>query len=318
VLELKGHTGDVTSAAFSPDGTRIVTYSDFDTPPTVWDARTGGELKGEPVPPEPRPGPISSDGRWIAYADGNRVELIPLQPDGEELAYRSLLMRPNFTRYQEGYDAAIESGDEFAARHYLGLFPPAERTRIQAERIVKTLFARWLLRDDVLAALVTQPAAGPEVQAACQELATTWAESGSAQQYNGAGWFLVRDPGRPDAIYRRGLRLAEAASRIQPGNGDLLNTLGVAQYRCGLMAEALATLTRSNELNHQNQPSDLAFLALAQHRLGLSDPARETLSRLRAVMKDPYQAGNAESQAFLREAETIELDRVFPADPFAP
>jgi hypothetical protein len=59
-------------------------------------------------------------------------------------------------------------------------------------------------------------------------------------------------------------------------------------------------------------------VCLAEHRLGLSEKARETLARLRAVMKDPEWADNPEAQAFLREAETIELDRVFPADPFAP
>jgi hypothetical protein len=44
----------------------------------------------------------------------------------------------------------------------------------------------------------------------------------------------------------------------------------------------------------------------------------DTLARLRQVMKDPQQAGNSEARNFLREAETIELDGVFPADPFAP
>ena len=58
-------------------------------------------------------------------------------------------------------------------------------------------------------------------------------------------------------------------------------------------------------------------MALAQHRLGQSEKARDTLGRLREVMRDPQRAGNQEAQAFLREAETIELDRVFPADPFA-
>jgi hypothetical protein len=314
LLELKGHTGGVTSVAFSPDGTRIVTRSYFGTA-KVWDARTSEEIKGESVPPEPRPGPISPDGRWIAHTLRNRVELISLQPDAEELAYRSLLMRPDFTRYREGYDAAIESGDDFAARFYLNLFPPAERARIQAERIVKPLFARWLLRDDVVAALQAQSVADPEIQAACLNLAETWPES--ADQYNNVGWSLVRDVGRSDADYHRGLRLALAACRLQPDSGAFLNTLGVAQYRCGLMAEALATLTRSNDRIEQKGPADLAFLALAQHRLGLSEPARETLGQLRAVMKDS-RAGDPESQAFLREAETIELDRVFPAVPFAP
>jgi len=37
----------------------------------VWDARTGRELVGAPIPPMPRPGEISPDGRWIANILGN-------------------------------------------------------------------------------------------------------------------------------------------------------------------------------------------------------------------------------------------------------
>jgi hypothetical protein len=92
----------------------------------------------------------------------------------------------------------------------------------------------------------------------------------------------------------------------------------VAQYRCGLLAEALATLTRSNGLNGEKAPADLAFLALAQHRLGQSEKARETLRGLREVMKDLPPEIDPESRSFLREAETIELDQAFPGDPFAP
>jgi hypothetical protein len=91
----------------------------------------------------------------------------------------------------------------------------------------------------------------------------------------------------------------------------------VAQYRSGLVAEALATLTQRNALNGEKEPSGLAFLALAQHRLGRSEMARETLAQLRKVMKGPRWAADSEAHAFLREAETIELDQVFPADPFA-
>jgi Flp pilus assembly protein TadD len=96
-----------------------------------------------------------------------------------------------------------------------------------------------------------------------------------------------------------------------------LRALGVAQYRTGLMAEALATLTRSNDWNAEQQPGDLAFLALAQQRLGRSEEARAALDRLREVMKKSDRVGDQEAQGFLREAETIELDKTFPADPFA-
>ena len=43
LLDLKGHTDQVTSVRFSPDGTRIVTGSD-DKTAKVWDARTGTPL----------------------------------------------------------------------------------------------------------------------------------------------------------------------------------------------------------------------------------------------------------------------------------
>jgi len=43
LLTLKGHSGGVTSASFSPDGTRIVTGSG-DKTAKVWDAKTGAEV----------------------------------------------------------------------------------------------------------------------------------------------------------------------------------------------------------------------------------------------------------------------------------
>jgi hypothetical protein len=198
-------------------------------------------------------------------------------------------MQPNFRLYREAYDAAIKANDAFAARFYLNLFPPPQQAVIRAD---------------------------PEIQAACLKLPGTWPESG--EQYNNAGWALVRDPGRSEADYRLGLRLASTACRLEPENVGYLNTLGVAQYRCRFMAEALASLTRSNVRNDQKGPADLAFLALAQHRLGQSDKARSTLGRLRAVMKDQQWARDAEARTFLLEAKTIELDQDFPPDPFAP
>jgi hypothetical protein len=315
LLELKGHASGVTSEGFSPDGTRIVTASG-DRTLKVWDARSGKELKGELIPPAPRSSRISPDGRLMAHPVANRVELIPLQPDEEELSYRRLLTQPNFRLYREAYDAAMKANDAFAARFYLNLLPPPERALIRAESIVAPLFARLLLRDDVLAALQAQPAADPEVQAACLKVAGTWPES--ARECNNAGWALVREPRLSDSSYQRGLRLANAAFRLAPETGFIVNTLGVAQYRCGLTAEALATLSRSNVLQQGQQPSDLAFLALVHYRLGQSEKARDTLARLREVMKDPDWAGNPDARALLREAETIELDHVFPADPFAP
>ena len=123
----------------------------------------------------------------------------------------------------------------------------------------------------------------------------------------------------PEA-YRLALEQAETACRLEPDNGILLNTLGVAQYRTGHYREAVATLTESDGMNSEgpygSQPADLAFLALAHHRLGERDRAGADLGRLRALMRTPEHAGVSEDRLILREAEAIELDLAFPSDPF--
>ncbi len=68
-------------------------------------------------------------------------------------------------------------------------------------------------------------------------------------------------------------------------------------------------MTHSEKLNtayfKTATPEDLAFLAMAQHRLGRSDMARQTLARLRQAAKNPRWANNADTQAFLQEAEKL-------------
>jgi WD40 repeat protein len=71
--------------AFSPDGTRIVTRS-ADRTARVWDAQTGQELKGEPIPQTISSDSISPDGRSIALPVVSIVELVPLQSDEQELS----------------------------------------------------------------------------------------------------------------------------------------------------------------------------------------------------------------------------------------
>ena len=76
----------------------------------------------------------------------------------------------------------------------------------------------------------------------------------------------------------------------------------MALYRVGRYREALAPLTSQAR---EGVPAALAFLAMAQHRLGEPRQAREALARLREVMKQPGRAEDVEAQAFLREAEAL-------------
>ncbi len=65
LLTLRGHTGSVTSAVFSPDGLRVLTAGREDKTIKVWDAKTGAELlalKGQ-----------SSIGSALFSPDGSRI-----------------------------------------------------------------------------------------------------------------------------------------------------------------------------------------------------------------------------------------------------
>lgn len=137
-FEMKGATGGVKSVAYSLDGTRIVTVN-HDKSSRVWDAKTGQELPGELVPktiPEERTSP---DGRLFADVHERRVRFVSLKPDPEEMEHRRIHMQPNHGRYREGYLTARTAKDEFAARFYLNLLPPADRTAVEARADVDAL-----------------------------------------------------------------------------------------------------------------------------------------------------------------------------------
>jgi hypothetical protein len=72
---------------------------------------------------------------------------------------------------------------------------------------------------------------------------------------------------------------------------------------------AAGTLARAEKLNAKASngphPASLAFLAMAQHQLGRKEQAQATLARLREAMKELRCAKDADSAAFLREAETL-------------
>ena len=59
---------------------------------------------------------------------------------------------------------------------------------------------------------------------------------------------VVRRPDAEPAAYRLALRQAEAACRLVPQDGEFLTTLGMAQYRVGQYAEAVATLTQADRI----------------------------------------------------------------------
>jgi chromosome condensin MukBEF ATPase and DNA-binding subunit MukB len=149
----------------------------------------------------------------------------------------------------------------------------------------------------------------------------------NAERLNEESWYVVSARNRSSENYARALLQAEEVCSLEPENGLYLNTLGVAQYRVGKYQQVIDTLTRSDKLNRirfgNSLPADLAFLSMAQHRLGLKQQALATFERLRQIMSASEQAKapsaaedeatRNENRAFFKEAEETILGKDGPS-----
>jgi len=309
-LELKGHTSSVISVAFSPDGTRIVTSDGFMA--KVWDAQTGQELNGDPLPPTIANNQISPDGRLIAHPVGNLVELVPLQPDEKELAYRLLSTQPNLWRYREGYEAARAAKNDFAARFYLKFLPPVEQKIRDAQVAAEREIAAGRTQD-ALGHLVMVWAAKPDDTSLAIRVAALQAWFGqdkaladtcgralefAKNTFDPQKWdHLARicclrgtpDKTRQEAalgIARKALQLGKKNSQAPRAWYQL--TLGMAEYRSDHFAEADAALMAVKEFGRMGQALTGAgafYRAMNLLRQGKESEARKLATEAAALMK---------------------------------
>ena len=329
LLAMRSNTAGVTEVAFSPDGRRLAAAGGGTV--RLWDAATGQPvltLFGQAT--SGRGLAFGPDARRLAAAVGENVKLwdaTPMTPhlrttrDAAELV-EFLFGEPLPT--SEVLDRIRDNASLDPEVRRRALILAEDRGELllnkEAERVVNGLYERLLLRPEVRASVRDDKTLSEPMRRRLLALAEQIPESPS--RLNEVSWLVARQRGATREAHRLAFLQAEAACRLEPTNGALLNTLGVAQYRAGHYREAVATLTQSDRLNSGGalgaQPADLAFLALAHHRLGEPDQARTALGRLRTLMQKPEHASASEAQLFLSEAEEIELDLAFPSEPFTP
>jgi hypothetical protein len=178
--------------------------------------------------------------------------------------------------------------------------------RAAVER-VQALFARRLLKEDVLAELRDDRTLGRRLREAALEVAGRRTENAS-RIYEAAWLMIARPVGTPDD-YRLALRRLEAACRVAAEDparlAEYRHALALALYRVGRPAEALEVV---GDLSHRDageppRPVDLAVTAMASHRLGRDAEARRALERLRALVGSSRWSGNPDAAGFLEEAE---------------
>jgi eukaryotic-like serine/threonine-protein kinase len=326
IRALRGNAVTVSDVAYSPDGRRIAGAGAGTV--RLWNADTGQLVFTLSHPVSTARGvAFSPDGLRLAAAVGEAVKLwdaTPLTPESRTNREAAELVEFLFGQRlptTEVLDRIQDNPtlDPDVRRRALDLAGPYGASLLdhEAERVVNALY-ETLLRPAVRARLLADKTLSEPVRRRALALAEQIPES--AFVLNGVSWSVVSRPGAAPEAYRLALEQAETACRLEPDNGAGLNTLGVAQYRAGQYREAVATLTESDRINSEgelgSQASDLAFRALAHHRLGEQDRAHADLGRLRALMRKPAHASVSEVRSFLREAEAIELDLAFPSDPF--
>jgi serine/threonine protein kinase len=129
-------------------------------------------------------------------------------------------------------------------------------------------------------------------------------KNNAVEELNDESWLVVQDPGGTPFAYQSALNKAHWACKLAPRNRRVLTTLGVAQYRVGEYEEALATLTRSDQ-RRGSIPANVAFIAMALHRLGRTEESREKLELFQKLVQSPEYASDGEALGFLREAEAL-------------
>ena len=130
----------------------------------------------------------------------------------------------------------------------------------------------------------------------------------SAQACNALAWAYLTAPEELRNL-EAALALAEKAARLDPGNANSRNTLGVAYYRAARYREAAEVLRPNLQRQDDGGLSvDLYFLAMSHHRLGEAARARDYYDwavRWAKVQRGLAAKALEELTAFRAEAEEL-------------
>jgi eukaryotic-like serine/threonine-protein kinase len=299
-------------ATFSPDGSRLVMITNDGPAVHIWDLRAirkrlaGMELdwaappypeadsagpSAPPLPPlqlelDPLSGPVEPPGQSTDDVVALHTRRIGKDPEDAESYHQRGHALVRLNRFTEALDDVNRA---------IRLQPGDQHLRTIRGAIYQAL-RRF---DPAIADLEPSLAEEPDRSTVREALASCC---------NERAWELATGP-ESTRNPQRALSLARRATGLAPNVAECLNTLGVAEYRAGRHAEAIATLERSLAAGKgRSDAFDLFFLAMAHHRLAHSEQSRGCFDRAVKwlIEQKDLSAGHAgELASFRAEAESV-------------
>jgi WD40 repeat protein/Flp pilus assembly protein TadD len=303
---------DVGWATFSPDGSRLVVTTNDGPAVHVWDLRTiRAHLAGMGLDWD---APACSE---LDPAGPSSPPLPPLRVDFGALTDHLQHITASAPALVERYTARLKEEPNDADTYHhrahafvkLGRYPEAIDDLTRAIRLRPGDAHYRVVRGGLYHGLSQLELAVADLEAAFALNPDEYDVRASlASCCNDRAWELVDCP-EPRRDLRRAAALGHRAVEMVPDEQRYLNTLAVVHYRAGRYAETVATLNRGLAASKGEADAyDLFFLAMAQHRLGRRDRAREAFDRAVHLVREPdiHSAEDAQSLTrFRAEAEAV-------------
>jgi serine/threonine protein kinase/tetratricopeptide (TPR) repeat protein len=207
-----------------------------------------------------------------------------LGDDDHEVVYLVLELDQALRAQGKSNEAPWRQELQLRRRRLQGIVAPAERDSIQLSMIVPLLHLGLTAEAE---------------QIAQKDEHTT------AKDLNQLAWPLAAKPDPELRSARTAVALAQRAVTLEPSDGNIWNTLGVALYRAGDYSKCLEALGKSRDLQGERDFSaDAFFLAMSHWQLGHQSDARNWYDQAVAWM-DKNQPRNVELLGFRAEAEAL-------------
>jgi hypothetical protein len=306
LFKAAGHQRQIDVLAFSPNGQRLASassipwasLSDGERSVRLWDA-TSGKSAGVLSAPD---GPVLSlafdltGSRVVSGHIGGTAQVWDATTNQPLLKFAVTDGSLKCLRFSPDGIRLLAASSRFA--FVLDSRSPYDP---DVERIVSDLFTGLPSSAEVRSRLRADRSLDAAVRQAA--LALVERRGDDPKRLNTESWRIAKSPGGRPEDYTRAVAYARTSTRLVPFQRSYVNTLGAALYRTAQYDECLTVLQRELLLTDEPGISNLAFTAMAHHRLGAHDKAAAALEQLRKAAAN--RSADRDVAARLAEVEAL-------------